>query len=220
MSTNNNLLNITKEAMQNLTDLPDLPDGPGPGPAVTGNDKDKLHEFATGIPDDVRKAIKIEKQFVSEKEAKEANDKNAIFLDDDTRPSNVGDLEKLTTELVGFITYINGEDMEKLAVSDYNAYIGHLEEKFDDFSLNYHSIFKMLTDKESINNREENIQKLISLIEVLMEVKQGKRSMDKEFENFRETKAQEYVYPKFGGKEQFEETMKKRAKRKQRRKHK
>jgi hypothetical protein len=138
-------------------------------------------------------------------------DPNAINFDDDIEV--IPDLEVLTQTIISFLQYINTDEMIAMEINDHPGYIRHLEEKFDDFTLNYYHMFKMLTTAE---NRDKNVMKLLNMLELLGEIKNGNRNMQTEFEKFREDQAEEYIYPEYGGKAQFEEALTKRALKKQR----
>lgn len=116
----------------------------------------------------------------------------------------IPDLEKLLGTILDFLNYINTDEMQKLENSDQISYERHLESKFEDFSLRYYGIFKLLLDKE---NREDNLAKLIDIFSKLKEVKLGKVDIYKATEDYQEELSHEYVYPKFGGKEQFRKKM-------------
>jgi hypothetical protein len=148
---------------------------------------------------------KIEKSYTTEDEMKK--DKSAIYLNP-TMGEGMVDLVKLTTELVNFIEYINKPEMEELEKKDHDAFVRHLDSQFESFSLHYYSIFRMLTEKENINKREENITRLITLIETLKEVQEGKRNMEKTYDTFKESLNQEFIYSKYGGKDKFESHLK------------
>jgi len=139
-------------------------------------------------------------------------DPNGIYFDFDEE--QIPDLSDLTGQLIVFLEYIHTDEMEQLESKSKEEFIKHLEDKFSEFALKYITVFKMLIEKES---REENIVKLLNLFEILKEVKSGKRNMEAEFNNFKESLAEEYVYPKFGGKKKFEQKIKKRALKKQKR---
>ena len=143
------------------------------------------------------------------------NDQNAIRFDEDKEV--IPDIEKLTETIISFLQYINTDEMVELDAKDHTAFIRHLEEKFEDFTLNYYNMFKMLV---SPDNRDANVMKLLGMLEVLSEIKSGQKDMTTEFEKFREAQAEEYIYPQFGSKAKFEEAIVKRAKKKQRKAHK
>jgi hypothetical protein len=146
-----------------------------------------------------------ETEFVSESELK--RDKNGIYLDMKSEAQEIADLDKLTTELVGFLEYINKPEMEQLESTDHTAFVHHLESKFDEFVNLYYPIFKLLTDPDSRTKRDENITRLIDMIDLLTKIKAGQKDMDKSYEEFKEGLNQEYIYSKYGSKENFEREM-------------
>ena len=141
------------------------------------------------------------------------NDPNGIYLDFDS--NNIPDLCSLTNDIITFLEYIITPEMQKLENENKDAFSKHLENKFSDFTLNYITIYKMLLDKDK---REENTMKLLNLIEILKEVKKGSKNMESEFDKFKETLNEEYIYSKFGGKENFEKKIKERSLKKRRKK--
>lgn len=142
----------------------------------------------------------------------EERDPNGIYLDRCNK-EGIPDLVELTKQIVKFIEYIGTEEIEKLEKEDNDKFCAQVEATFPDFTLKYMSIYKMLLDKE---NREENLVKLLNLFKILRDVKAGSRNIDREFDTFKENLAQDYVYPKFGGKTEFEKKIKARADKKQR----
>ncbi|ARF09226.1 hypothetical protein Catovirus_2_175 [Catovirus CTV1] len=135
---------------------------------------------------------------------------NGIYLDCDSQA--IPDLNKLSSDVISFLEYIGTEEMEQMQSKDNEAFTKHVQDKFPEFSLNYINIFNMLLEKE---NRDNNIMKLLNLFDVLKEVKSGRKDMNNEFERFKESQAQEYIYPQFGGKTNFEQKIKERASDKQ-----
>lgn len=152
-----------------------------------------------------KKDIKIDKEFYTAEEA--MKDKSAIYIDQGKQEDGIPDLVKLTTELVSFLEYMNTADMEILAETDYDAFVKHLETKFDSFSLNYYTIFKLLTNKEERHNRDASVMKLLGMIQVLQSVQAGEANLEKESELFKESLAEQYIYPQFGGKVGFTKAM-------------
>jgi hypothetical protein len=134
----------------------------------------------------------------------------------DNEKFSIPNLVELTNTIVEFITYINEPDMINLHDSDFKAFESHLENKFEKFSLDYLSIFKMLIKKDG---REDNIMKLFNIISTLKDVKSGAKDHETEFEKFKEQQAQEYIYSKYqGGKEEFEKKLIKKAKKQNKKK--
>lgn len=132
---------------------------------------------------------------------------NEIYLDDLYSNDEIAipDLDNLTNNIVQILEYINRDDMQKLENRDKEKFDMELNNKFNEFSLNYIGIFNLLLDK---NNRKDNILRLMKMIETLKQVKYGIKDYDTEFDNFKEELANNYLYPKFGGKKGFERKMK------------
>lgn len=116
----------------------------------------------------------------------------------------IPDLEKLLETVLEFLKYISTDEMQKLEDSDPTAFERHLDSKFENLSLRYYSIFKLLLDKE---HREENVCKLIDIFTTLNKIKSGSLDIKKATDDFHEEQNHEYIYPKFGGKEEFEKEM-------------
>lgn len=142
----------------------------------------------------------------------EERDPNGIYLDRCNK-EGIPDLAELTKQILKFVEYIETDEMRKLENDNNTEFCSHIESAFPDFTLKYMSIYKMLLDRE---NREENLVKLLNLFKILRDVKAGTRDIDTEFDAFKENLAQDYVYPKFGGKTEFEKKIKTRAEKKQR----
>ena len=163
------------------------------------------------IKDTMPEGVQIENNFTSMEEAKK--DKNAIILDyennKDDAPTGIGDLEKLTKRVIEFLQYINTDEMIKFENTKPDEFKMHVIDKFIDYFDDNSKVFTTLLDKQ---NRDANVSKLLQVIELLSEIQLGKKDLNHETEMFHETHNQQYVYPKFGGKVAFEETIKKRAK--------
>ena len=128
------------------------------------------------------------------------------------RDGGLPDLIKLTGQLIEFIEYMEQPDIKLMAKENMMIYKQHLENKFEEFTLEYYSIYKMLVDNE--NERSQNIEKLFKMIDRLKDVEAGNTNVEKEFIHVREELAKEYLYPKFGGKTGFQKAMEKDAKKK------
>ena len=113
----------------------------------------------------------------------------------------IPDLEKLLNSVIEVLKYIDTDEMQELEARDQFAFERHLDEKFGDFSLKYYPIFMLLTDKK---NREENVCKLIDMFSRLKKVKDGQVDITEADKSFNEDLNSEYIYPKFGGKEEYE----------------
>ncbi len=149
---------------------------------------------------------------VSDEEVEEAKkDKRNIVLNMNNKAENIVDKDEMTKKIAIFLEYITSDVMEKFEDTDNNAFKEHVMNKFESYFDDYFSVFSMLLEKK---NRQENIKKLLNMLTTLDKIKKNNGNIKKEFEKFQEQKAAEYIYPKFGGKEQFEKTMKKQLKKK------
>ena len=124
---------------------------------------------------------------------------------DENRESKIPDITNLTGQIIEFVEYIEQPEMKNFSKENNMMYKGHLETKFEDFSLEYYSIYKMLVDNE--DKRAENLDKLFNMLSKLKDIEMGKSNVEKEFVKVRDELANEYLYPKFGGKQQFEKAM-------------
>lgn len=127
----------------------------------------------------------------------------------DPPKEEIPDIEQLMDMVIEFMTYISTDQMQTMEKSDPDGFEKHLDNKFSAFSLRYYGIFKMLLEKKG---REENLAKLIDLFSSLNKVKTGKKSMDLAYEQYTEGLNNEYIYPKYGGKEKFEQHIKNKNK--------
>ena len=121
----------------------------------------------------------------------------------------IPNLEKLLDSILELLRYINTDEMQKMETDDQQAFEQHVDAKFNDLSIRYYSIFRLLMDKE---HREENVHQIIDMISKLKEIKEGKVDIEKATKDYTETKNQAYIYPKWGGKEQFEKAMREEEK--------
>jgi len=113
----------------------------------------------------------------------------------------IPDIEQLLDKILDFLNYINKENMQKLEATDKIEFDKHLNDRFNDFSEKHYSIFKMLLDNE---NRATNVAKLFDMLSKLKQVKMGRLDIHQADKDFQEELNNKFLYPKFGGKEQFE----------------
>jgi hypothetical protein len=111
--------------------------------------------------------------------------------------SNIPDLEKLTNDILDFIEFVDKPENIELRKSQGGNFNYILNEKFKDMPS---SMFKLLLD---FDNRSSNLEKILDMINMLRNVKNGNTSLKNAENEFAEKRAEEYLYPAFGGKEQF-----------------
>ena len=117
---------------------------------------------------------------------------------DEMSIDNIPNLEKLTTDVFDFIQFTDKSQIKNMIKNRYGEFINVVTEKYPDIPF---SIIKMLIDNDS--NRDENIKRLISVFERLNNIKKGKHDINNEFKDFQEEISEEYLYPKFGGRDEF-----------------
>ena len=125
-------------------------------------------------------------------------DKNLYIGIMATNPSidAIPDLDKLSTRVVEMLDIIEknkGRDISETRI--------FLIDKFDDVPV---SIIKLLTIDGTEEERVENLNRLLRLLENLGKAKSGKKELTQCASEFNDEIAERYVYPKFGGKENFE----------------
>ena len=131
--------------------------------------------------------------------------KGHVMLNNDNRENKIPDITELTGQIIEFVEYIEQPEMKTFSKENNMMFKQHIETKFENFTLDYYSIYKMLIDNEE--NRAYNLDKLFNMISKLKDVEMGKSNVDKEFVKVRDELAEEYLYPKFGGKKGFEKAM-------------
>ena len=113
----------------------------------------------------------------------------------------IPNIEQLLDKILDFLNYINKESMQKMEATDKIEFDKHLNERFNEFSEKHYNIFKMLLDSE---NRATNVAKLFDMLSKLKQVKMGQLDIHQADRDFQEELNNKFLYPKFGGKEQFE----------------
>lgn len=117
----------------------------------------------------------------------------------------IPDLEKLTADILEFLQYVDEPNTQTLMKENYGAFHQKVDEKFPNIP---YSITKMLLNEdESQEDKSKNLVRLLEMFSTLDQIKQGKKDIKKEFEDFREGISEEYIYPQFGGKEAFEKAV-------------
>ncbi len=122
----------------------------------------------------------------------------------------IPDLTLLTTKLLEFIEFEEKEETQKLKEEDrgnYNYIV------YKEYEMLPPSMIKLLSEKEK---RTENLQKVLDMLELLKNVKNGTTDFEKAENDFMEKRSEEYLYPMFGGRDKFyqiaEENKKKKEK--------
>lgn len=140
-------------------------------------------------------------------------DPNAIMYNEEDEPENIGDLSKLMDTTMDIIQFMDTAPMTaklRLAPSEFEDII---TAKYGE-QCPPQLIDLLIEDKK--NKSTKNFEKMIQMFSTLVKVKEGEADMTTEYNAFTEEINSEYVYPKFGGKEEFNKAMMKEAKRKAR----
>ena len=111
--------------------------------------------------------------------------------------SNIPDLVEMTNKLIEFIEFSDKPETIKLKENNMGNYNYIISNRF---SILPPSMIKLLADREK---RSEHLQKILEMIDLLKAVKSGSKSYESAETEFIEKRSEEYLYPQFGGKEQF-----------------
>lgn len=110
---------------------------------------------------------------------------------------NIPDLVEMTNKIIEFIDFSDKSETIKLKENNIGNYNYIISERF---SILPQSMIKLLSEREK---RTEHLEKILDLIELLKKVKLGTKSYETAETEFIEQKSEEYLYPQFGGKENF-----------------
>lgn len=122
-------------------------------------------------------------------------------------PSAIPDLENMLTHIDNLIEYAESTEMRILSNTNYQEYETKIYQRF-----NQHIPIKMISLLIDENERYDNLDGIIGMFETLKDIKEGKKNMQNEYEKFSEKLNEKYLYPDFGGKENFINEMKNSAK--------
>lgn len=134
-------------------------------------------------------------------------DPNSVMVDPEQNTmsvDNIPDIVKITEEVYELIQYLDTDEAVNLVKNNQGGILyNKIDEKFPHVPF---SAIKMLTDEtESNEQKTKNIVQLLELLKNVEELKRTNGDIKKSFENFREEKMEEWVYPTYGGKEAFEQ---------------
>ena len=109
----------------------------------------------------------------------------------------IPDLVELTNKLLEFIEFEDKPETQNIKKNDRGYYNYLVQERFDKLP---NTMIKLLSEQDK---RVENLGKILDMIDLLKNVKSGKTSFEKAENEFVEKRAEEYLYPQFGGKDNF-----------------
>ena len=113
----------------------------------------------------------------------------------------IPDLTKLLCDIYELIDYVEKPMMQKLRIANKSEFEAKAYRKFQE-QLPIKIVNLMCED-----NRYEHLDKLLDMFEMLENVKDGNVDINDAFSIFSENLNAKFVYPKFGGKTQFEKQM-------------
>lgn len=117
------------------------------------------------------------------------------------------DLKYVIDTVIQIIEFMSTDEMVKLKETSTDEYEAKIINKFEDFGEKQPALFNIILDGEI-----ESLGNLIEMIRMICLMKTGQISMGTANEYVREMCAEQYIYPQFGGKNEFEKTIKERAK--------
>jgi hypothetical protein len=126
---------------------------------------------------------------------------NAIKMSMD--PSAIPDLGNILEYVDSLIEFVEKPEMIILKGVDYQEFEKRVYQRYNQFMPI--KIIGLLIDE---NERYDNLTKLLDMFDRLENVKRGNSNIQSEYEDFSEKLNEQYLYPVFGGKEKFIETMK------------
>lgn len=113
----------------------------------------------------------------------------------------IPDMKKRLKVIRDIVNFIESPEMKVMEKNNLQLFESLVVNKYYNDVENM-KIINLLLDKEK---RYENLNILIDMMTKLDEIKNGKRDLHKEHEQFVENMNEKYVYTKFGGKEKFTE---------------
>lgn len=111
--------------------------------------------------------------------------------------SQIPDLEKLTDGILKFIDFIDTPEIRDLKENNISKFNFIVNDQFQELPL---TMIRLLSDYK---NRTQNLEKILEMINLLRSVKTGEKSLENAENEFVEKRAEEYLYPAFGGKDNF-----------------
>jgi hypothetical protein len=126
---------------------------------------------------------------------------NAIKMSMD--PSAIPDLGDILQYVDNLIEFVEKPEMIILKGADYQEFEKRVYQRYNQFMPI--KIIGLLIDEDE---RYDNLTKLLDMFDRLENVKRGNSNIQTEYEDFSEKLNEQYLYPVFGGKEKFIETMK------------
>jgi hypothetical protein len=126
----------------------------------------------------------------------------------------IPDLTLLTTKILEFIEFYDEPVTQELLINNKTGYNLIVDERFSIIPV---AMLRLLSDTQ---NRASNLEKIMDMISMLEKVKNGTNSLENAENTFFEKRASEYLYPQFGGRENFYKIAEENKKKKELKKNK
>lgn len=139
---------------------------------------------------ELEEGIKVSNRLYTEEEMMQDRNAQHTEMSVDAIP----DLKVLLSNIIEMVELMEQPNMIDLCKTDNVAYERLIIHKYQD--LMPYNIIKLL-----LRDRYENLDRMISMIQRLEQVKAGKADINEEHDKFGESLNERYLYPKFGGKE-------------------
>ena len=109
----------------------------------------------------------------------------------------IPDLTLLTSKILEFIEFYDNPKTQNLIKTNKSKYNAMINERFEMIPI---AMTRLLSDNEK---RVQNLEKIMDMISMLEKVKNGNNTLENAETNFFEKRASEYLYPQFGGRDNF-----------------
>lgn len=156
--------------------------------------------------------ITIDDKIFSSKDLK--NDPTAEIMDMNSSIETLMDPTILSKYIIEFLEFVDKSDIINLETKSNGEYNQLINSTFED-KLPY-SMIKLLSERDK---REFNLKKILDMLIMLQKVRSGQENIDDAIDKCKENINETYVYPKFGGKDEFERKINKKIKKNERKHH-
>ena len=113
-------------------------------------------------------------------------------------PKAIPDLDELIEIINDMMEFMDTPVMKELEMRDRDEFESVVHMKYNNTIIPFR-IIVLLTSED----RYDNLDRLLDMFDTLDKIKKGEKNIFEEADKFGEKKNEEYVYPNFGGKENF-----------------
>ena len=144
------------------------------------------------------------------------------FYDPNLKPDKnaIPNIEKLTSNVLELMNDLETPEYKLLLERSYGSLLNKLYEKYDDEITNEsgekvpnpkyipYKLVNILSDPDrSTEEKHDDVLNMLEMFERLEKIKKSGADINEQFELFREGLKERHVYPKFGGKNNFEKVV-------------